>query len=112
MSCKIPSRPARSKSATLAFTSIQVGEVFFGLAVTIVLQIVAARRYSRIRFSSNWYELSRLPNSGVASQSKGLPSIILPGGVCCFAMDPWILAPHEPQQHLMPVRLSAGDYSS
>jgi hypothetical protein len=37
-----------------------VGEVFFGLAVTIVLQIVAARRYPGVRFSSNWYELSRL----------------------------------------------------
>jgi len=77
-----------------------VGEVFFGLAVTIVLQIVAARRYPGVRFSSNWYELSRLPNSGVASQSKDLPSINLPGGTCCFAMAPWVLAPHEPQQHL------------
>jgi hypothetical protein len=70
------------------------------LAVTIVLQIVAARRYPGVRFSSNWYELSRLPNSGVESQSKGLLSISLPGGVSSFAMAPWILAPHEPQQHL------------
>ena len=70
----MPSRPARSKSVTLAFRSFQVGEVFFGLTVTIVLQIVAPRRYSGMRFSSNWYDLSRLPNFGVDGQRKGLPS--------------------------------------
>jgi hypothetical protein len=72
------------------------------LAATILLQIIAARRHLGIRFSNNWYDLSRLPSSGVGGRiiTVRVPiSIRRPGG------GKLVLAPNGTNVAMGPVHL-------